>query len=151
MFKIWNFAELALSSTQVNILYVQERWSFNKLRLVTNKTGLYCLHISKGFVVAVLYCFMNGEVRAGYPTESNIYVSESVEHVVDHLHVHLQVQHEFQRRWRRWRLTQHLPNRPRQHHSSISHSGSPHTQVSLLPCSPGSPAASGLPVDTLEM
>ncbi|XP_068446319.1 secretin receptor [Clinocottus analis] len=91
VFKIWTFAELALSSTQ-------------------------------GFVVAVLYCFMNGEV-----------------------------QHEFQRRWRRWRLTRHLPSRRRQQHGSISHSGSPHTQVSLLPCSPGSPTASGLPVDTLEM
>ncbi|KAI3365970.1 hypothetical protein L3Q82_009804, partial [Scortum barcoo] len=91
VFKIWNFTELALSSTQ-------------------------------GFVVAVLYCFMNGEV-----------------------------QHEFQRRWRRWRLTRHLPSRRSQHHSSISHSGSPHTQVSLLPCSPGSPVASGLPVDTVEM
>ncbi|KAG8004626.1 Vasoactive intestinal polypeptide receptor, partial [Nibea albiflora] len=91
VFKIWNAAELALSSTQ-------------------------------GFVVAVLYCFMNAEV-----------------------------QHEIQRRWRRWRLTQHLPSRPRQHHGSISHSGSPHTQVSLLPCSPGSPTTGGLPVDTVEM
>lgn len=91
VFKIWTFAELALSSTQ-------------------------------GFVVAVLYCFMNGEV-----------------------------QHEFQRRWRRWRLTQHLPSRRRQHHSSISHSGSPHTQVSLLPCSPGNPTTGGLPMDTVAM
>ncbi|XP_054479952.1 secretin receptor [Anoplopoma fimbria] len=91
VFKIWMFAELALSSTQ-------------------------------GFVVAVLYCFMNGEV-----------------------------QQEFQRRWRRWRLTQHLPSRRRQQHGSISHSGSPHTQVSLLPCSSGSPVTSGLPVDTVEM
>ncbi|XP_071320325.1 secretin receptor isoform X1 [Trachinotus anak] len=91
MFKIWTFAELALSSTQ-------------------------------GFVVAVLYCFMNGEV-----------------------------QHEVQRRWRRWRLTQHLPSRRRQHHGSISHSGSPHTQVSLLPCSIGGPTSGGLPVDTVEM
>lgn len=80
------------------------------------------LSSTQGFVVAVLYCFMNGEV-----------------------------QHEFQRRWRRWRLTQHLPSRRRQHHGSISHSGSPHTQVSLLPCSPGGPTAGGLPVDTVEM
>ncbi|KAA8579568.1 hypothetical protein FQN60_006661, partial [Etheostoma spectabile] len=81
-------------------------WTFAELALSS----------TQGFVVAVLYCFMNGEV-----------------------------QHEFQRRWRRWRLTRHLPSRRRQHHSSISHSGSPHTQVSLLPCSPGSPAAGGLP------
>ncbi|KAM3584845.1 uncharacterized protein V6R79_000623 [Siganus canaliculatus] len=91
VFKIKNFAELALSSTQ-------------------------------GFVVAVLYCFMNGEVQL-----------------------------ELQRRWRRWRLTQHLPSRPRQHHGSISHSGSPHTQVSLLPCSPSSPMSSALPMDTVEI
>ncbi|XP_034720596.1 secretin receptor isoform X1 [Etheostoma cragini] len=87
-------------------------WTFAELALSS----------TQGFVVAVLYCFMNGEV-----------------------------QHEFQRRWRRWRLTQHLPSRRRQHHSSISNSGSPHTQVSLLPCSPGSPAASGPPVDTVQM
>eukprot|EP00064_Thunnus_orientalis_P013407 superscaffoldBa00002176_g13446 len=91
VFKIWTFAELALSSIQ-------------------------------GFVVAVLYSFMNGEV-----------------------------QHEIQRRWRRWRLTQHLPSRPKQHHSSVSQSGSPHTQVSLLPCSPGSLTTSGLPMDTMDV
>ncbi|XP_013866107.1 secretin receptor isoform X1 [Austrofundulus limnaeus] len=91
VFKIWMFAELALSSTQ-------------------------------GFVVAVLYCFMNGEV-----------------------------QQELKRRWRRWRLIQHLPSRRRQHRGSFSNSGSPHTQVSLLPCSPGSLVTRGLPVDTLEL
>ncbi|XP_072225753.1 secretin receptor [Leuresthes tenuis] len=76
------------------------------------------LSSTQGFVVAVLYCFMNGEV-----------------------------QQEFKRRWRRWRLTQHLPSQPRRDHGSISNSGSPHTQVSLLP--PGSPTASGRPVDSL--
>ncbi|XP_030265570.1 secretin receptor isoform X2 [Sparus aurata] len=80
------------------------------------------LSSTQGFVVAVLYCLMNGEV-----------------------------QHELLRRWRRWRLTRHLPSRRRQHHGSISHSGSPHTQVSLLPCPPGSPATGGLPMDTVEM
>ncbi|XP_047211616.1 secretin receptor isoform X1 [Girardinichthys multiradiatus] len=91
VFKIWMFAELALSSTQ-------------------------------GFVVAVLYCFMNGEV-----------------------------QQEFKKRWKRWKLTQHLPSRRRQHHGSISQIGSPHTQVSLLPSSPGSLTTTGFPTDTLEM
>ncbi|XP_032412919.1 secretin receptor isoform X2 [Xiphophorus hellerii] len=91
VFKIWTFAELALSSTQ-------------------------------GFVVAVLYCFMNGEV-----------------------------QQEFKRRWKRWKLTRHLPSRSRQHHGSISQIGSPHTQVSLLPSSPTSLTNTGFPADTLEM
>ncbi|XP_059183695.1 secretin receptor isoform X2 [Centropristis striata] len=91
--------------------YVFKIWTFVELALSS----------TQGFVVAVLYCFMNGEV-----------------------------QHEFQRRWRRWRLTQHLPSRRRQHHGSISHSGSPHTQVSLLPCPPGGPPAARLPADTVE-
>ncbi|KAM6893738.1 secretin receptor [Xenentodon cancila] len=76
------------------------------------------LSSTQGFVVAILYCFMNGEV-----------------------------QQEFRRRWRRWRLTQRLPTRPRQHHNSISHGGSAHTQVSLLPCSPGSLTNSALPAE----
>uniref|UniRef100_A0A096M135 Pituitary adenylate cyclase-activating polypeptide type I receptor-like n=1 Tax=Poecilia formosa TaxID=48698 RepID=A0A096M135_POEFO len=76
----------------------------------------------QGFVVAVLYCFMNGEV-----------------------------QQEFKRRWKRWKLTRHLPSRSRQHHGSISQIGSPHTQVSLLPSSPVSLTNTGFPADTLEM
>lgn len=91
VFRIWMFAELALSSTQ-------------------------------GFVVAILYCFINGEV-----------------------------QQEFKRRWKRWKLTQHLPSRRCQHHGSISQIGSPHTQVSLLPSSPVSLTTTEFPADTLEM
>ncbi|XP_030643487.1 secretin receptor [Chanos chanos] len=75
-FKIWNFIELALASTQ-------------------------------GFIVAVLYCFLNGEV-----------------------------QNEVQRRWRKWRLSQSLHGDPKTHHSSLSHSGLPPTQISLLPRAP---------------
>nr|XP_020447814.1 secretin receptor-like isoform X2 [Monopterus albus] len=80
------------------------------------------LSSTQGFVVAILYCFMNEEV-----------------------------QHEIQRRWRRWRLSQNLPSWPRQHHNSISHSGSPHTQAPLLLCSTGSPTTTRPPVDTAEM
>ncbi|KAG1941256.1 secretin receptor [Pimephales promelas] len=71
-FKIWNFIELALASTQ-------------------------------GFIVALLYCFLNGEV-----------------------------QYEVHRRWRRWRLKQCFHGDPRVHHGSLSNSGLPLTQVSLL-------------------
>ncbi|XP_038853232.1 secretin receptor-like [Salvelinus namaycush] len=70
-------------------------WTFVELALAS----------TQGFGVAVLYCFLNGEV-----------------------------QYEVQRRWRRWRLKQHLHGEPRQH-GSMSQSVSPLTQVSLLPCS----------------
>uniref|UniRef100_A0A3Q0STU2 Secretin receptor n=1 Tax=Amphilophus citrinellus TaxID=61819 RepID=A0A3Q0STU2_AMPCI len=103
---LFMFLPVKVSSSMFRI------WTFVELALSS----------TQGFVVAVLYCFMNGEV-----------------------------QHEFQRRWRRWRLTQHLPTRRRQYHSSISHSGAPHTQVSLLPGAPGSLTTSGLPTDTVEM
>ncbi|XP_055071238.2 secretin receptor [Misgurnus anguillicaudatus] len=58
---------------------------------------------TQGFIVALLYCFLNKEVR-----------------------------YEVQRRWRRWRLKQHFHGDPRGHNSSVSQSGLPLTQVSLL-------------------
>uniref|UniRef100_A0A8C1BPF3 Secretin receptor n=1 Tax=Cyprinus carpio carpio TaxID=630221 RepID=A0A8C1BPF3_CYPCA len=58
---------------------------------------------TQGFIVALLYCFLNGEV-----------------------------QYEVQRRWRRWRMKQRFHGDPRVHHGSLSNSGLPLTQVSLL-------------------
>ncbi|XP_066544211.1 secretin receptor [Amia ocellicauda] len=57
----------------------------------------------QGFVVAVLYCFLNGEVQS-----------------------------EVQRKWKRWRLKQRLHGQARPHQNSISHSGGAVTQESLL-------------------
>ncbi|KAG9349729.1 hypothetical protein JZ751_028177 [Albula glossodonta] len=44
----------------------------------------------------------------------------------------VQVQGEFQRKWRRWRLKQHLHGESRPQRGSLSHSGTALTQVSLL-------------------
>ncbi|XP_028835115.1 secretin receptor [Denticeps clupeoides] len=83
MYKIFNFIELALASTQ-------------------------------GFVVAVLYCFLNGEV-----------------------------QYEIQRKWRRWRLKKGFHGMPGAHHGSLSQSTGPQvTQVSLLMRGPASQLSS---------
>uniref|UniRef100_A0A4W5R9U4 Secretin receptor n=1 Tax=Hucho hucho TaxID=62062 RepID=A0A4W5R9U4_9TELE len=72
---------------------VSEIWNFIELAFAS----------TQGFVVAVLYCFLNGEV-----------------------------QYEVQRRWRRWRLKQHLPGEARHQHGSMSQSVGAHTQVSFL-------------------
>ncbi|KAM9346893.1 secretin receptor [Symphorus nematophorus] len=62
-----------------------EIWNFIELAFAS----------TQGFVVAVLYCFLNGEV-----------------------------QNEIQRRWRRWRLKRHLQVEPsRRQRSSMSQSG----------------------------
>lgn len=106
----------------------------------------------QGFVVAVLYCFLNGEVDHFQITSLLTHFSRVPNTAA--LHV-FQVQHELQRRWRRWRLTQHLPSRrrQRQQHGSLSHSSSPHTQVLLLPYTPPpghTPSHTTLPLDTME-
>ncbi|XP_042175700.1 secretin receptor isoform X3 [Oncorhynchus tshawytscha] len=72
---------------------VSEIWNFIELAFAS----------TQGFVVAVLYCFLNGEV-----------------------------QYEVRRRWRRWRLKQHLPGEARCQHGSMSQSVGAHTQVSFL-------------------
>ncbi|MFT7815815.1 secretin receptor isoform X3, partial [Arapaima gigas] len=96
-YKIWNFVELALSSTQVlSFLTSANAPLFQNGRIAYEPSSLL-----QGSVVAVLYCFLNGEV-----------------------------QHEFQRKWRRWRLTH--SHGGRQNHGSISQSGAPLTQVYLL-------------------
>ncbi|XP_031414197.1 secretin receptor [Clupea harengus] len=74
-------------------------WNFTELAIAS----------TQGFVVAVLYCFLNGEV-----------------------------QYEIQRKWRRWRMKQRLNGTPNLHHGSMSQSGCPLTQVSLMPRSPAS-------------
>ncbi|KAK9396022.1 vasoactive intestinal polypeptide receptor 1 [Crotalus adamanteus] len=62
-----------------------------------------------GFVVAVLYCFINGEVQA-----------------------------EMKRKWRRWHLEHFLGSDMKYHHPSVGSSGTNFsTQISMLAtCSP---------------
>ncbi|KAJ8415250.1 hypothetical protein AAFF_G00009480 [Aldrovandia affinis] len=82
--------------------YILFAFSPVKVNQIWNSVEL-ALSSVQGFVVAVLYCFLNGEV-----------------------------QYEFQRKWRRWRLKQHLHGESRPHHCSLSQSGAALTQVSLL-------------------
>ncbi|XP_062862447.1 secretin receptor [Trichomycterus rosablanca] len=86
------YALVAFFPDKVSILTFQI-WNTIELALAS----------TQGFIVALLYCFLNGEV-----------------------------QHEIKRRWRRWRLKQHIHGDSRLRHSSLSHSGLPLTQISLL-------------------
>lgn len=142
VFKIWTFAELALSSTQVGKeKCAREKWM--------DSTRLTCLSTFLGLRGGRALLLpewrgkrniLTGQIQS-WLFESGNYITVMC----------FQVQHELQRRWRRWRLTRHLPSRRRQHHGSVSHSSSPHTQVLLLPCAPAGQTSSRLPLDTVEM
>ncbi|XP_056144853.1 secretin receptor [Lampris incognitus] len=80
-----------------------EIWNFIELAFAS----------TQGFVVAVLYCFLNGEV-----------------------------QNEIQRRWQRWRLKQQVQEEASRQRGSVSQSGGALTNVSLLHRGPGSPRSS---------
>ncbi|KFP50749.1 Vasoactive intestinal polypeptide receptor, partial [Cathartes aura] len=69
-----------------------------------------------GFVVAVLYCFLNGEVQA-----------------------------ELKRKWRRWHLERFLGSDMKYHHPSLGSNGTNFsTQISMLTkCSPKTRRCSG--------
>ncbi|XP_076859002.1 secretin receptor [Brachyhypopomus gauderio] len=86
------YALFAFFPDQVEILTFQI-WNAVELAMAS----------TQGFMVALLYCFLNGEV-----------------------------QNEMKRRWRRWRLKQCFHGDPRGHHGSLSNSGLPLTQISLL-------------------
>lgn len=146
VFKIWTFAELALSSTQVGKeKCAREKWM--------DSTRLTCLYMFLGLCGG--RALLLPEWRGKKKTQNILtfgqiqsWLFESVNYVTV---ICFQVQHELQRHWRRWRLTRHLPSRRRQHHGSVSHCSSPHTQVLLLPCAPAGQTTCRLPLDTVEM
>nr|XP_015213789.1 PREDICTED: secretin receptor [Lepisosteus oculatus] len=106
----WVIRGPVITSILINFLFFISILRILMLKLKTPNVGgndlnqyKYVALTPRGFVVAVLYCFLNGEV-----------------------------QYEIQRKRRRRTLQQCLRDEPRPNHSSISHSGAAPTQVSLL-------------------